>query len=220
MGILQIIKKSIVELPKAIGGISDTLNITDKVKNAPSINLVEKIAVVPVGSVVAVEDEEAENLDEGWEEVDNPFLPPLATPETNGLMSGIDKTKLDKLGENVYSTAEVRDGYWFEKPRYRKTIIYGALPNKTQLIVKHGISNIERIVKFEGFGTRPSDGVHFPLPFVADTGYQIQAYANKVECVVTTYMDRSSVTECYMTLYYTKTTDSSSSGGGSPEVPG
>lgn len=75
MGILQIIKKSIVELPKAIGGISDTLNITDKIKNAPSINLVEKIAVVPVGSVVAVEDEEAENLDEGWEETENPFLP-------------------------------------------------------------------------------------------------------------------------------------------------
>ena len=92
MGILKIIKKSIVELPKAIGGISDTLNITDKIKNAPSINLVEKIAVVPVGSVVAVEDSEAENLDEGWEETDNPFLPEQIITVTNSNASDFART--------------------------------------------------------------------------------------------------------------------------------
>lgn len=63
-------KKSIVELPKATGSISDTLNVEDKVKNAPSINLVTQMTGIPTDGVIAIDSDE---IPEGYEEVENPY---------------------------------------------------------------------------------------------------------------------------------------------------
>ena len=87
-------KKSVVSLPKATGSISDTINVDDKVKNAPSINLVQQMTGVPQESIIAYE---GEDIPEGYEECEDPNQVPIATTETDGLMSSTDKTKLDSL---------------------------------------------------------------------------------------------------------------------------
>lgn len=84
-------KMSVVELPPAVGSISDTLNVEDKITNAPSINLVQRISGVPIEGVIAIDDDG--EIPEGWEEIESP----LATSEKDGLMSAGDKAKLDAL---------------------------------------------------------------------------------------------------------------------------
>lgn len=65
----KIKKFSVVELPPATGSISDTLNVEDKVKNAPSINLVEQMTGIPQEGVIQFDGDE---IPEGYEEVENP----------------------------------------------------------------------------------------------------------------------------------------------------
>lgn len=63
----KIKKFSVVELPEAIGSISDTLNVVDKVKNAPSINLVQNMTGIPQDGVIAFD---GDVIPEGYEEVE------------------------------------------------------------------------------------------------------------------------------------------------------
>lgn len=65
----KIKKFSVVELPEAIGSISDTLNVVDKVKNAPSINLVQQMTGIPQEGVIAFD---GDVIPEGYEEVEDP----------------------------------------------------------------------------------------------------------------------------------------------------
>ncbi len=60
-------KKSIVELPKAQGSVSDTLSVEDKVTNAPSINLVQQMTGIPQDGVIAFD---GTLIPEGYEEVE------------------------------------------------------------------------------------------------------------------------------------------------------
>ena len=65
----KIKKMSVVELPQATGSISDTINVTDKVKNAPSINLVQQMTGIPQEGVIAFD---GDVIPEGYEEVEDP----------------------------------------------------------------------------------------------------------------------------------------------------
>lgn len=89
---------------------------------------------------------------------------------------------------------------------YKKTISCGALPDAGVKNIAHGISNISRILKMDGYAYHPSNQFTIPLQFVSTTAINsVVVNASGPNIVITTGIDRSSFTESYITLYYTKT---------------
>ena len=91
-------RKSTVVLPKTTGNIVDTLNVEDKITNAPSINLVQMMAGVPEEGVIEFDGDE---IPEGYEEVES-----YNTYSTEEHFTGkywIDGKKI--YGKTVYSTS-------------------------------------------------------------------------------------------------------------------
>ena len=107
-----------------------------------------------------------------------------------------------------YSTAEVDTGAtWIDGSAiYKKTISFGTLPNNTMKAVAHGISNLGWMVKMEGTSKRSTDGVLFPIPFSSKNGVGncIEITVGPTNIEISTGMDRTNMTDCYITLYYTK----------------
>ena len=106
-----------------------------------------------------------------------------------------------------YSTAEVDTGVkWIDGSSiYKKTIDTGTLPNASVKSITHGISNLNRIIRLEGYAYRSSDQGVFPLPFVSATlTYGIALSVSGSNIQIVTGIDRSNITESYVTLYYTK----------------
>ena len=66
-------KKSVVPLPKVSGSISDTLQVEDKVLNAPSINLVQQMTGIPVDGIIEFDGTEDE-IPEGYEKAESAFF--------------------------------------------------------------------------------------------------------------------------------------------------
>ena len=108
-----------------------------------------------------------------------------------------------------YSTNEVKTGgKWIDgKPIYRKTISCGALPNNTTKNVAHGINNLERVIKTEGYsvGTAGSAGSFIPVPYVS--GVPMAMYVDMTNLVLQTSGTYSNYSDTYVTIEYTKTTD-------------
>lgn len=105
-----------------------------------------------------------------------------------------------------YSTSEINTGAkWIDGSAiYKKTVSIGALPNNTEKSVAHNISNIESIVKFEGFAKNNNFSNQIPLPFISTTAAnQIYILTNSTNIIIGSGTDRSSLIG-YVTLYYTK----------------
>lgn len=124
--------------------------------------------------------------------------------------NGIYYKNTNLANTNTYLENELIVGKWIDdKPIYRKVIDIGNLPNASQTIVSHNISNIERIVKLYGSATRDSDKDTMPIPYVtfnSNNSGGINLFANNVSVLVSTSTDRSSYTG-YVVLEYTKTSD-------------
>lgn len=106
-----------------------------------------------------------------------------------------------------YSTSEADTGAtWIDGSAiYKKTISTGALPNNTVSQTAHGISNLNRVIKVEGYAYHSSNQVTMPLPFVAlTTSSNVAVDISGANIEITTGTDRTSYTESYVTLYYTK----------------
>ena len=107
-----------------------------------------------------------------------------------------------------YSTNEVNTGTkWVDGSIiYRKTINFGALPNATSKTVAHNISNLNRIIKITGYAYSTVNQTTYPIPFVSKDNVlsNIGTTANATAVEVGTGTDRTNLTECYITLYYTK----------------
>ena len=122
-----------------------------------------------------------------------------------------NKTKIEYIEDGlIYSTNEVKtDNKWIDgKPIYRKVINFGALPNNTSKSVNHNIQNIKRIINMYGYSMRPDTSNTFICPNNPTYNSLTSGmYANETAVTVNTYSDRSSFSETYIILEYTKTTD-------------
>lgn len=109
-----------------------------------------------------------------------------------------------------YSTEEVNTGaVWIDgKPIYKKTINTGALPNATSKSVNHNISNLDYVVLIFGVASVPS-GNKIPLPYIdqAIPTYSLTLYTTMTSVNMQTSTNRSQYSKSYVTLFYTKTTD-------------
>lgn len=104
-----------------------------------------------------------------------------------------------------YSTAEQATGYtWVDGSMiYKKTVNCGALPNSTAKYVAHSITSLGKFIKLEGYG-RKTNGATYPLPYASAGSGSIELYADNTNIEITTTNDRTDISECYVTLYYTK----------------
>lgn len=123
--------------------------------------------------------------------------------------ASITANKIDfaTFGGN-YSTTEVNTGYtWIDgKKIYKKTINFGALPNSTSKSVNHGISNLDRVIRYEAF-TKDSSDIQRPIIYTS-LGGTVGSIVLDIETnsiIVYTDSNRSNLF-MYCTIYYTKTT--------------
>ena len=115
-----------------------------------------------------------------------------------------EKIDLGSIGLD-YSTTEVDTGAkWIDGSTiYKKTINFGALPNATSKSVAHGITNLGVVVGMDG--TASNGTYRLFLPYAAPTSTDCIALdVNATNVNVGTGYNRSGYTECYITLYYTK----------------
>ena len=104
----------------------------------------------------------------------------------------------------TYSETEHIVGKWIDgSALYEKTVDIGALPNATSKFVSHEITNLDKVVSFEGFASNGT--VRLPLPYVGMASTDgVQVYANATKIVITTG-GNSTAYSGYVTLRYTKT---------------
>lgn len=104
-----------------------------------------------------------------------------------------------------YSTSEINTGAkWIDGSAiYKKTVSTGTLPDTNASWTQHGISNMSKVIKAEGYAT---DGTTFhPLPYAntASNG-SVAVQVTSTNIMLSTTSDQSAYTESYITLYYTK----------------
>lgn len=105
-----------------------------------------------------------------------------------------------------YSTSEINTGAkWIDGSAiYKKTVNFGALPNNTTKTVAHGISGLAKVIKMEGY-TKNSNNVFQMLPYVpTNSAYLTNVHTDLTNIEMQSIGDLSGYTECYVTLYYTK----------------
>lgn len=122
---------------------------------------------------------------------------------------GEDNLDFATLGFGNYSTTEVSTGFtWINGSTiYKTTVHISAFPNNTERQYAHGISNINQIVRTDGFMNAGSNGAVYPLGTPpnpqAAVSSGIMYYVNRTYIIIRTGSDRSSY-DGYITLYYTK----------------
>lgn len=115
---------------------------------------------------------------------------------------------------SVYSENEQMIGYWKDgKPLYQKTINFGALPNAITKNVAHGISNLDYVTNIFCVASNSDGSIQATLPYLnprSDTNdVSIKVNGNDIQIVSAS--DMSAFIKTFVTVQYTKTTDTASS---------
>lgn len=143
----------------------------------------------------------------------------LTEAEKTGLINITDITggNDDRFQPVIYSTEEKEIGVWKDgKPLYQKTVDCGTLPNASGIQVAHNISNLADVVCIFGYAVN-SSYTSIPLPY-PDTvlEYNVNVSADTTYISISTGRDRTQFTG-YITIQYTKTTDTAGSGQWTPQ---
>ena len=116
-----------------------------------------------------------------------------------------------------YSTNEKVVGVWLDgKPVYQKTIECGSLPNNTKKAIAYNISNLDKVVYFNGTACgKASDNKYYSFTFPNVGTANQYTYDIAIDITgdyldITTQTDRTWLTG-WVTLQYTKSTDTASS---------
>lgn len=142
--------------------------------------------------------------------VTNAKLDTDAVATSNIASSAVTKAKMDFTGfEGNYSYNEIDTGYtWVDGSEiYKKTIHTGALPNTaTTISFQHNVANLKDVVKIEGVATDGATHFSRNLPMASVTAFigQVSIGVSDTVVDVTTGGDRSSYTDSYVTIWYTK----------------
>ena len=120
------------------------------------------------------------------------------------VQSAIDEISGSSSGDD-YSLSEHIVGTWTDgTPLYEKTINIGSLPNNTSKSVAHNITNLRKIISWDGY--MDSGTVHRPLPYVSIyNSDNVQLYATDTDLIVYDARDYSNFTDCAVTIRYVKT---------------
>lgn len=113
----------------------------------------------------------------------------------------------------IYSDTERKIGIWRDnKPLYAKTL--NPTVNIGGNTINHGIANLENCVRIYGVCKYNNTGEQLPLPYVStNTAYSIACgNVTPTSYLVDVGAGFSSIQDCYITLFYTKTTDVAGSG--------
>ena len=132
-------------------------------------------------------------------------------------------TDIPAFGDNLvfpvcYSEEEREIGCWTDgKPLYQKTIDIGQLTQDTNWhYISHNISNVDKVVKVDAVMIVTSSGRAYPLmAYRPNQNQGVMISANDTEFQ---YMNnwQSNAHTVYITLQYTKTTDTAGSGSWTP----
>ena len=113
---------------------------------------------------------------------------------------------------DMYSTDEKMIGQWIDgKPLYQKTIDCGVLPNKTNKNISIGISESINVINMFGYAINSTSKEDIPLPYVhpsASILIDCRDIENAPYIFISSTANMSAFAS-YVTLQYTKTTDSS-----------
>lgn len=143
----------------------------------------------------------------------------MALPDTK-INDGVMYCIKDIGGANqfpplIYSDEEREVGVWRDgKPLYQKTISFGALPNSSGKDVPHGISNLEYIVYAVASASNNDYSSQRPIPYTHfnNAGNQAMMNYNQTNVHIQCSGNQSEYTKTFVTLFYTKTTDTPGSG--------
>lgn len=111
---------------------------------------------------------------------------------------------------DVYSTEEKEVGVFVDgKPLYQKTLFFnGAIPRNTW--TNHNISDVDKIWVFDAFGKRSTDYRYNGINYFSSDDYMAIAI-NRTQIYIG-YPTATPMTNGYITVKYTKTTDVAGSG--------
>lgn len=128
-----------------------------------------------------------------------------------GIQTGTTHSKFQPV---IYSTEEREIGVWTDgKPLYEKTIDFGAIPNSTSKSVAHNISNLDKVVSFDG--VMISSDSFETVPSGENSNFRLTA--NDTNVNVVTSANWNDWSSSFITLRYTKSTDVAGSGTWTPQ---
>lgn len=119
---------------------------------------------------------------------------------------------------DIYSEDEKEVGVWINsKPLYQKTIGFGAIPaNSINYQITLGLLNVDEITKIRATGNIGNSFFALPLlqsaSLFSEYGVNVQAYDKSTDKLRIDTGSRMSLDSGYVTVQYTKTTDTAGSG--------